>query len=107
MSNGQDISTGLLLVRTHPFPQVSRVVTAKRLHGRIGLNLDGLVPVITKNYVAVQIVGAGIRGPFVTNEGSKTARLVGFLGCFNCLLPRVAIRRASGKIDKVFRKRTV
>src|SRR6266403_423876 len=52
----EHVAAGLLLIGGHPLPEIARVVAAARLLGGVRLNPAGLLPVVAKDDVALQIV---------------------------------------------------
>src|ERR1700757_3529039 len=83
----QHMAPSFFLIATHPLPQVSRIVATQWLLGGVRLNQAGLASVITKNDVAMEVVSPGIGSPFIPDERSEAAGLIGFFGGFNDLLP--------------------
>ena len=70
----EDLGSGFLFARGHPFPQVAGIGTAERWLGGERLDQAGLPSVVTENDVPVQVVAPGIRGPLVADESSEPAR---------------------------------
>ena len=77
------------------------------LHRDERLDLAGLVAVVAEDDVAVQIVAAGIRGPFVADEGGEPARFVRLFRRLDRLLPGASIGRRAGQRKERLRERSL
>ena len=97
VGEGEHVAAGLFLKCCHVFPQVARIV-ASREH-REGHHLAGELRVVTEDDVAVEIVAAGVRGPFETDEGGEAAGFVRVLRSVDGFLPGRAIGRRVGCIE--------
>ncbi len=84
MRDRQQLAAGLLFVLGHPLPELFRVFA---LPGREREHLVGLVLVVAEQDVAVQVVAARHRGPFVADHRGEAARLVELLRRGGVLLP--------------------
>ena len=105
--DGEHVAAGLLLVGRHPFPEVAGIVAAERRQRGVGLDLAGLVAVVAEDDVAVEVVAAGVRGPLVADERREAARLVGFFGGLDRLVPGAAIGGACPGSGSALRKFTL
>ena len=103
MRDGQHAAAGLLLVGVHPFPQLDRIVAAGRVDGE-RLDLARLVGIVAEDHIAMQVVAAGIGGPFVADEGREASRLVVGLSRRDRLVPGIAIGPVAWRIIDVLRE---
>src|SRR5690242_13196432 len=78
MRQSENLGARLLLAHRHPLPEVTRIGTSKRRLGSERLDKAGLYPIVAPDDVAMKIVSAGIRGPFIANESGEVTRIVGF-----------------------------
>jgi hypothetical protein len=65
-------------------PAFHDLVAAHRRLRRERQDLARLFAVVAENDVAMQVVPARVRGPFVADEGRETARLIVLLGRRDC-----------------------
>ena len=86
----EHVAAGLLLVGRHPFPEIAGIVAAGRQR-RIGHDLACKIAVVAEQHVAVEIVAAGVRRPFIADDGREAARLVGFFRGIDRIMPGGAI----------------
>src|SRR4029077_19330977 len=103
VSNGQHLATSLLLVPSHPLPQVPWVVAAKGFLRGVRLDHTCLARIVTEENVAVEVVPSGVRGPFVTDECCEAAGFVCLLRGLDNLLPCSLEGRCAGQGEKRFR----
>ena len=104
MSYRQDIAAGLVLIGLHPFPQIARVVAAEGAHGNEWFDLARLVAIVAENHVSVEVVAAGVRRPLIADERGEMARIIGFLGGFDSVLPGALVGKRSRERQKRLRK---
>ena len=96
----QHLAAGLGFVGFHPLPQLARVGAAGRAVGDEGLDLAGLVAVVTEDHIAMQVVALHQRSPLVADEGGELAGLVGFFRGLDDALPgRDVAGRARDVLD--------
>ena len=107
MGDRQHVAAGLVLVGLHPFPQIARIVAATVASTVKGSTRLALSPTVAEDDIAVEIVAAGIRGPFIADERGEAARIVGFFGRLDRLLPGGAIGRRSWKRGEGGRERAL
>ena len=87
----EDLGAGLFLAHRHPLPEVARIGAAERRLGGEGLDQAGLRAIVAPDHVAMKIVAAGIRGPFITDERGEAARIVGLFRRLDRLAPGAAV----------------
>ena len=97
MRDREDVAARLVLVGLQNFPQVFRIVTSHRPHGRVRLDLARLVGAVAEDHDAMQVVAPGVRRPFIADEGREAAGVVVGLGRAEVLFPSRTIERRAGQ----------
>src|SRR5688572_26912603 len=103
LGDGELPAAGFFLIGLHPFPEITRIVAAGRFLGDERLDLAGLVSVVAEDDVTVQVVAAGVGGPFIADKGGEAPRIIRLLRGLDRFAPRRAVRRSARKIQQRFR----
>ncbi len=95
MRNRKHAPTRLILVALHPGPEVLGIVA---LDDREWSHLLRNIGAVTVDDVAVQVVAAGRRGPFIADDCGELAGVVERVGRIRGLLPD-GLRKRLGEQD--------
>ena len=90
--DGQNPSTGLVLIGLEMLPQILRSRAALRRIGRERKGLARLVAAVAVDHDTMQIVaGRHLRGPLIADEGGEASRLIVFFRRGDDLVPGRAV----------------
>ena len=103
----QNFAAGFFFRRSHPFPEIARIIGAQRRITGQWFDQPRAVAVFAKDDVSMKVVAAGVRAPLETNESRKPAGLVRIVRCLDRFAPGAPVRWRTRQIHQLLREGTL
>ena len=98
MSYSKGPTTCFVLVVSQPLIEIQGVRSSNmRLSGQRN-HLSRPNPVVSQNYIAMQVEAFGYGGPLIADQGREVARLVKMISCLNDPFPDLGVDRRAGRV---------
>src|SRR5215471_176125 len=107
VSNCQHFAAGLLFCGGHPLPEILWVITSERFHRGERLDETGLVAILEKNNISMEVVSACVRRPLESDKSGEPPGIVKFLRSLNVFTPGRPIPNRPRIVNEVLRKGSV